>query len=103
MNPLISSRLGEMEALCARFRVRKLALFGSAAAREVQRAPRDIDLLVEFEPMTPSEHATSYFGLLEELENLLQTRVDLVESGAIRNPYFRRAVDATRVELYAAA
>jgi hypothetical protein len=24
----------------------------------------DLDLLVEFEPMTPSEHADSYFGLI---------------------------------------
>jgi predicted nucleotidyltransferase len=37
------------------------------------------------------------------LENLLQAPVDLVESGAIRNPFFRRAVETTQVTLYAAA
>jgi predicted nucleotidyltransferase len=53
--------------------------------------------------MTPAEHADRYFGLLEKLEILLQAPVDLVESGAIRNPFFRRAVEATQVTLYAAA
>lgn len=53
--------------------------------------------------MTPVQHAESYFGLLEELEKLLGASVDLVESVAIRNPYFQRAVEATQVSLYAAA
>ena len=103
MHPLISRRLGELEVLCARFHVRRLALFGSAVRTELSREPRDFDLLVEFEPMTPADHADSYFGLLEELEDLLQAPVDLVEPRAIRNPFFRSAVEATQVNLYAAA
>ena len=43
--------------------------------------------------MTPHEHAGPYFGLLEELEDLFGRRVDLVEIGAVRNPYLRREID----------
>jgi hypothetical protein len=83
--------------------VRRLALFGSAVGTEFSREPRDFDLLVEFESLTPADHADSYFGLLEELEDLLQAPVDLVEPRAIRNPFFRGAVEANQVNLYAAA
>jgi len=103
MHPLILDRAAELESLCARFRVRKLALFGSAARPEPRSQPGDFDLLVEFETMTPAEHADSYFGLLEELENLLKAPVDLIEAGAIRNPFFQQAVESSQVILYAAA
>jgi len=43
--------------------------------------------------MTPRQHAESYFGLLEDLEDLFGRRVDLVEIGAVRNPYLRREID----------
>ena len=46
--------------------------------------------------MPPGEHADSYFGLIEDLESLFASPVDLVERTAIRNPYFRAAVERTR-------
>lgn len=53
--------------------------------------------------MPPVEHAEAYFGLQEDLEGLLGRAVDLVEAAAVRNPYFREAVERAHVELYAAA
>jgi predicted nucleotidyltransferase len=102
MPSAIVERQAEIDQLCARFHVRRLALFGSAA-QTPDSEPRDYDLLVEFQAMTPVQHAESFFGLLEELEELLRAPVDLVELSAIRNPFFRRAVEATQVSLYAAA
>jgi len=58
---------------------------------------------VEFQPMTPQEHAEAYFDLLEALESLFERRVDLVEIGAVRNPYLRREIEAGQETLYAAA
>jgi len=43
-----------------------------------------------------------YFGLLEDLENLLGREVELVSDRAIRNPYFRQEVDETKQPLYVA-
>jgi hypothetical protein len=62
----------------------------------------DVDLLVEFHPLGPGEHAEAYFGLLEDLQSLLGRPVDLVMPRAIQNPYFRRAIENTREVLYAA-
>jgi uncharacterized protein len=103
MHPAVETRLTDVRALCVRFHVRRLALFGSAAKETQPAEPQDYDLLVEFDSLTPTQHAGSYFGLLEALETLLQGPVDLVEPGAIRNPIFKQAVEATQVPLYAAA
>ena len=62
-----------------------------------------MDFLVDFEPMSPRDHAQAYFGLMEDLQHLLGVRADLVEAGASRNPYFQEAVRNTQVVLFEAA
>jgi len=89
--------------LCQRYRVRRLALFGSATGREFDRSRSDLDFAVEFEPLNPQQHTENYFGLLEDLERLFQRAIDLVEYGPIRNPYFRQSLEETQVLLYDAA
>lgn len=51
-------------------------------------------------PLTPAERADSYLGLLFALEQLFNRPIDLVESDAIKNPYFLRAIAPTRQVLY---
>ncbi len=99
---LVNNRLSELVGLCHRFRVRKLELFGSATTAEFDARQSDLDFLVEFNTVSPADHADSYFGLLEALQNLLGRHVDLVETKAMKNPYFIRSVDRTRTLLYAA-
>ena len=64
--------------VCERYRVRRLELFGSALGDNFEKERSDIDLLVEFLPLKPGEHADCYFGLLEELEELFRCHVDLI-------------------------
>jgi len=40
-------------------------------------------------------------GSLKTRERLLNRPVDLVEPGPIRNPYFRKSIEETQVEIYA--
>jgi predicted nucleotidyltransferase len=87
-------------ALCRRYRVRSLALFGSAARGEMGLAS-DYDFLVEFEP-PHDDYADRYFGLLEGLEALLGRPVDLLVADSIGNPYLLRAIQRSRVQLYTA-
>ncbi len=83
----------ELEALCRRFGVRRLELFGSAAQGRSPSQPGDLDFLVEFEQPTGPGCADRYFGLLEALEALFGRPVDLVVASAVRNPYFRESVE----------
>ncbi len=92
----------EIDALCHQHGVERLALFGSAATGAFQANSSDLDFLVEFRAPQAPGYADRYFGLLEGLQNLFRRPVDLVVESAIRNPYFREAVDRDKALLYAA-
>ena len=98
----VARRAADLERLCSRFNVRRLALFGSAAAAGDGADCGDLDFLVEFQPAAFDDYANAYFGLLEALEELLEMPVALVVRSAIRNPYFLESVDQTRAALYEA-
>ena len=100
MIDIIQYERSALEALCRRYHVRRLAVFGSAAVGSFDPASSDVDFAVEFEPLDPSQHKESYFGLLLALEDLLGHPVDLVEYGPVRNPYFLRALLDSQVMLY---
>ena len=88
-----------LAALCRRYKVRELSLFGSAARGEM-RSDSDIDLLVEFLPNAEVgllEHA----GLMLDLAQLLGRKVDLVSKKALK-PLIRDAVLADARLVYAA-
>jgi predicted nucleotidyltransferase len=102
MHPLIEQHRVAIEALCQRFRVQRLELFGSAARPDFDPQRSDVDFLVEFEPFQQGTAADIYFGLLHALEDLLGRRVDLVMTRAVKNPYFFEAIQADRTLLYAA-
>ena len=99
---IVARHAAELTALCRRYRVRRLELFGSVAAGRDDSSRSDVDFLVEFEPLPDGTYADTYFGLLESLEALLQRPVDLVVATAITNPYFRQSVDETKTLVYAA-
>ena len=91
-----------LEALCRRYHVRRLSLFGSSLRTDFDPERSDLDFLVEFDEPPDGRPASQYFGLMNELRNLFARPVDLVDSDAIRNPWFRQSVDASRRVLYAA-
>ena len=103
MNSRIAEKRTELARICQKHHVRHLELFGSAATDSSDSERSDVDCLVEFEELTPVEHAEAFFGLLEDLEGLFGCEVDLVERRAIRNPYFLEAIEQQRITLYAAA
>lgn len=102
MIALIEDNRKAIEALCRNYHVAKLEVFGSAAGSEFDDTTSDLDFLVEFERADEMNMAGQYFGLLEELESLFDRHVDLVCASAMRNPYFIKAVNASRKPLYAA-
>jgi hypothetical protein len=103
MRSTIESKLHDLREICRRRRVRRLALFGSAAKNQFDPSSSDLDFLVEFQPMTPREHADSYFGALQDLEHLFGVPIDLIEPGPITNPYFKQEVEATQAVLFEVA
>jgi len=75
----------EVDAFCRRHHVRRLAFFGSVL-RDDFTADSDLDILVEFdEGHTPG---LAFFGMQEELSDLLGRKVDLNTPGFLSR-YFR--------------
>jgi hypothetical protein len=102
VNHVVEQRRDQIADLCARFKVKRLELFGSAVRADFDARTSDLDFLVEFLPLGPGEYADAYFGLLEGLEDLFARRIDLVMPEAVKNVYFLEAINETREVLYAA-
>src|SRR5579859_4692729 len=82
MIALVKDRLPELAALCRRYQVRRLVLFGSAASGRFSPERSDLDFLVEYAVLPPIPRAQCYFGLLQELEQLFVRPIDLVDVAA---------------------
>jgi uncharacterized protein len=103
MHPLIQEKRAEIAALCRRYRVRHLEVFGSAArGDDFDPANSDADFLVEFEPQGDLPPLEEFFGFQADLSRLLERSVDLVEARAVRNPYVLASINRTRELVYAA-
>jgi predicted nucleotidyltransferase len=102
MDSVITKHRADVEALCRRYGVIRLELFGSASTDRNLADESDIDFLVEFDGHHPGGYADAYFRMLESLEKLFGRPVDLVVAPAIKNPYFLQAVERTKTLLYAA-
>lgn len=87
-------------AFCRRHHIRRLALFGSVL-RDDFRPDSDVDVLVDFEP-DASVGLFEFLDVQEELETLFGRPVDLVERGALRNPFRRHEILRTAEDVYAA-
>lgn len=73
-----------MAEFSVRFKVKKLAVFGSYARNE-QRSDSDVDILVEFNAPVGVE----FIDLGNYLERILNLRVDIVSRDGIKPKYFR--------------
>ncbi len=95
--PLVIDRQA-IAALCGKYAVRRLVLFGSAGTDRFDEATSDIDFLVEFDD-APVSRFDAYFGLKEDLEALFGRPVDLVSAAALENPYLAKSIASTGREL----
>ena len=92
-----------LEAICRKYAVRRIKVFGSALSDDFDEESSDLDLLVEFDdPPSGMRPAAQFFGLHEELQELFMRRVDLLEESAIENARLKQNALAGAVTLYAA-
>jgi len=99
---LAQPQLDAIADACRRHHVARLDAFGSVLRSDYRPGESDIDLLVEFQPLDPATLYKAYFALLNELRIGLASRVDLVMADAVRNPYVKQTIEASRQQIYAA-
>jgi predicted nucleotidyltransferase len=102
MHSTIAQHLPAITSICQRFHIQRLEVFGSAArASDFNPQTSDADFLVEFGPdVQPGLH--DFFGAKAALEATLGRDVDLVESGAVKNPFILASINAYKETVYAA-
>ncbi len=89
----------KVEEFCRKWKIKELAIFGSAIGEDF-RPDSDVDVLVVFQ----DNAAWSFSDLMtaeEELKQIFGREVDLVEKRAIRNPFRRHHILSHREVIYA--
>lgn len=100
METAIQSKLPEVVNLMKLHKVKRAYAFGSVVNGKFKPSS-DIDLLISFEDnLDPLEYGRHYFDLADKLEILLNHRVDLVTELSLKNPYFIKIVNDTKVTRY---
>jgi predicted nucleotidyltransferase len=98
---IVTKRLDEVRALCEKYSVKRLTIFGSAVKGTFDPEKSDLDFAVEFLPHPdPMERGRYYFDLLLALQRLFERDVDLVTVPEIKNPYFKEVLRLTQRPLY---
>ena len=83
----------------ARYKAKEIGLFGSFVRGE-QSLGSDIDVLVSFEE-TVRWSLYDVVAMKDELKAIFGRDIDIVEKGAVRNPFRRRSIMTNREVLYA--
>lgn len=94
MHPAVASHFDDIAAICRQHHIWRLDVFGSAArVSDFDVEHSDVDFLLEFEPGARPD-LDAYFSAKAALELLLGREVDLIETGALRNPFLQREIEA---------
>jgi predicted nucleotidyltransferase len=92
--------IGDIRLLCQKNRVKSLYVFGSVLTDRFTEKS-DIDLIVDIDSNDPLVYADYYFDLKFGLEDLLNRKVDLLESRALKNPILIANINQSKRVLYA--
>jgi predicted nucleotidyltransferase len=98
--PPLITHSDEIARLCRAYGVERLEVFGSAADGRFDPERSDFDFIATFSPTAQTSIGRRFLEFADALEAMLGRRVDLLTDHPIRNPYLRRAVDASRRDLY---
>jgi len=96
---LLEKHNSDINRLCLMYKVSQLYAFGSVLTEHFNN-DSDIDLIVDFEPLDVSQYVDNYYDFKFSLQDILKRPVDLLEEKAIKNPYFRQAINQQRQLIY---
>lgn len=92
--------MDQLQDLCQQYNVKTLYSIGSVLTDSFNEES-DIDLVVDIDSDNPIEYAENYFNLKFALQDLFNRKIDLLESKAIKNSYFKENIDKSKHLIYA--
>jgi len=103
MHQLLTNNIKNLQALCRKYKVCRMYVFGSVNT-DAFTPQSDIDFLIAFEEgISIAEYTDNYFALQYALREMFGREIDLVTENSLSNPYFIQEVEQTKELIYAAA
>lgn len=96
---MIEMNMDKIAALCKKYKVAKLWVFGSILTPRFNDES-DVDFSVIFHYDQISDLFLTFFDFIDELQQLLGRKVDLIDETAVKNSYFRKELDRTKQLIY---
>ena len=102
MNKSIHKNSEVMTALCKRFKVKRLEIFGDGVHSDAEKDREEIGFVVDFHDVGESWGGVeSYYGLKRALEAVFYHEIGYFTPEALkRSPYLRSDVEKTKVLFY---
>lgn len=91
--------LETIKKLCNKYRVKRFSVFGSVLRNDFKKES-DIDFIVDFNENDPIKYTDLYFELKDNLEKILKRQIDLIEERGIKNSFFKKEIDESKVIIY---
>jgi hypothetical protein len=100
MISLISSNIEKLKQLLFEHNIEQAYVFGSAVTGNFNDNS-DIDFLVKFNSnLTPLEKGENWWSLHDELRSFFNREIDIVTVNSLKNPYFIKEIEETKVLIY---
>ena len=98
---LIEMNIDKIAALCRKYKVARLWVFGSILTPRFNDQS-DVDFIVDFDErhIDLLDYADNFFNFIHEMEAVVGRKVDMVVNKSIRNHFFRQEVDETKHLIY---
>jgi predicted nucleotidyltransferase len=96
---ITEKNIERIKQLCKEYRVKNFSVFGSVL-NDSFSSDSDIDFIVDFDENDPIKYTDLYFGLKDKLEKTLKRQIDLIEERGIKNPFFRKEIEESKVVIY---
>ena len=97
---LISANIEQIYALCRKYGVKTLCVFGSILTPRFNEES-DVDFAATFYPEAdPLVAGKKRFQFYMELEDLMGRKIDLVSEEYLKNPYFKTELEQTKQRIY---
>ena len=97
---LISDNLEQIYALCRKYGVKTLSVFGSILTPRFNENS-DVDFSATFypeeDPLVAGENRIQFYS---SLEDLMGRRIDLVDEDNLKNKYFIEELEETKQKIY---
>ncbi len=100
MNILVKKNIPNIIALCEKYAVERMFVFGSALNEDFYPTS-DVDFLITFkENLSIEQYTNSFFEIRKALKDLLKRNIDIITERSLSNPYLIQNINATKELIY---